>query len=93
MRVRECEAWQNRGRRRESVNWWMYKRGADVSQNWQADAAGAVHRGTQRSTQCGGCEQARVGRCAVGIGDPRVSLDALCRWDWRRKHLGGRVFR
>ena len=61
------------------------KRGADVSQN--AVAAGAVHRGPQRWTQWNGANRgvsgARVGRCAVGIGDPRVSLDMLCGWGSR----------
>ena len=57
---------------------------------WQADAAGAVHGGAQGAANRG-VSGARVGRCAVGIGDPRVSLDALRRWDWRRKHLAARV--
>ena len=50
-------------------------------------------RRTQWQAANRGVSGARVGRCAVGLGNPRVSLDALCCLDWRRKHLVGRVRR
>ena len=56
---------------------------------WQSDAAGAMHGGVHRETQREAGNS--VGRCAIGIGDAGVSLDALCRCDWRRKRLAGCV--
>ena len=89
---------RNRGRRRESVDLWMLA--------WSGRFAERSGRLTQLARCTAPCSArrsggaanrdvpgARVGRCAVGLGDLRVSLNALCCWDWRRKHLAGRVRR
>ena len=99
--MRVCEwmsaAVRNRGRRRELVDLWMLawsgrfaERSGRLTQLARCTALCSARRsGGLRA----GTSLERVGRCAIGLGDPRVSLNALCRWEWRRKHLAGRVRR
>ena len=84
MRVCVCEwmsaAVRNRGRRRESVDLWMVawggcfaKRSCRLTQLARCTALCTARRSGGPNRDVSG---ARVGRCAVVLGDPRVSLDA-----------------
>ena len=77
---------RNRGRRRGSADLWMLAgsgRFADRSGRLtQLARYVAVSRARRSGAANRGVSGARVGRCAVGFGDPPVSLNALCRWDW-----------